>query len=351
MEAKVTHSSELQFPIQASSLRKMQVWHLKPTAGKHVGTTRRIEWFQSATDAFAPIVLDAAGCSDDLACLRALPFDAVFSAANGTFNPAVIPDGDFIQAPTFKLIGEGKIAQVPLILGANLDEATSGIGAPVGIQNDTQFRGAVARKFQLCIPFYLPGVLKCIHPSGAYSTLYPSNATLDKFLSIFPDDPSRGSPFGTGAGVLPTGLQDKRINWVYTDGLHGGIRYLARKHSAQAPVYKYHFTQVPQNGTIDAGVAHFYEIPYVSQPKMNSVIVRGVWYSDLTALYHPALRCNGSDGQKPHVSTTWRPSDIANHARILDQLCPWLEPHCWQRTRMEEILRRTTSPRHTKLQQ
>lgn len=89
-------------------------------------------------------VLDAAGCGDDLGCLRGLSFDKIFSAANGTFNPSVIPDGQFIQEPTFRLITQGKVAQVPLILGANLDEATSGIGAPVGIQNDTQFRAAVA---------------------------------------------------------------------------------------------------------------------------------------------------------------------------------------------------------------
>jgi acetylcholinesterase len=218
----------------------------------------------------ATTVLNATGCSDDLACLRGLSFDAIFAAANGTFNPSVIPDGDFIQDPVFKLINDGKVAQVPLILGANLDEATSGIGAPVGIQNDTQFRTAVAREFRpdshmmSFVTAHLP-VTNASRISGAYSTLYPSNSTLDQFLEVFPDDPSRGSPFGTGDGVLPTGLQDKRINWVYTDGLHAGIRYLARAQSKQAPVYKYHFTQVPQNGTIDAGVAHFYEIPYVSR--------------------------------------------------------------------------------------
>lgn len=91
-------------------------------------------------------VLDAAGCGDDLACLRALPFDTVFAAANGTFNPSVIPDGDFVQGPTFKQISQGKVAAVPIIIGANYDESTSGIGAPVGIQNDTQFRSAVARE-------------------------------------------------------------------------------------------------------------------------------------------------------------------------------------------------------------
>lgn len=29
------------------------------------------------------------------------------------------------------------------------------------------------------------------------------------------------------------------------------------------PTYRYHFVQVPQNGSADLGVAHFYEIPYV----------------------------------------------------------------------------------------
>lgn len=186
--------------------------------------------------------LNATSCSDDLACLRALPFDTIYAAANGTFNPAAVPDDDFLPAPSWKLFKDKKFSRVPLILGHNLDEATSGIGAPVGINNDTQFEQVYTR---------------------AYATLNPSNATLDRFPEVFPNDNSRGCPFGTGDGVLPTGLQDKRVNWLYTDGLAAGVRYLSKQFSSVAPAYKYHFVQVPQNSTIDAGVAHFFEVPYI----------------------------------------------------------------------------------------
>ena len=41
------------------------------------------------------------------------------------------------------------------------------------------------------------------------------------------------------------------------------MRYLSKQFSSVAPAYKYHFVQVPQNSTIDAGVAHFFEVPYI----------------------------------------------------------------------------------------
>lgn len=207
------------------------------------------------------LVLNATGCSDDLACLRALPFDQIYAAGNGTYNPAAIPDGDFLQIPVWQAFKQTKIAPIPLIVGSNLDEATAGIGAPVGINNDTQFLAACARKVMS-----LPGQLHVLIriTTGAYATQGVDNTTIARFTEVFPNDPAQGCPYNTGEGVLPTGLQDKRINSVYTSGVDAGMRYLARQQSAQAPVFKYHMTQIPQNGTMELGVAHFYEVPYVS---------------------------------------------------------------------------------------
>lgn len=90
-----------------------------------------------------------------------------------------------------------------------------------------------------------------------------SNSTFDRLLEAYPNNQTLGCPFNTGDGVISTGLQDKRINWLYTDSGDAGARLLARQHSKKAPVYKYLFAQVPQNYTIDVGVSHIVELPYV----------------------------------------------------------------------------------------
>jgi hypothetical protein len=55
---------------------------------------------------------------------------------------------------------------------------------------------------------------------------YPllSNASFDKILELYPDDPFYGCPYNTGDGLLPSGRQDKRSNAIVGDVyMHAGV--------------------------------------------------------------------------------------------------------------------------------
>ncbi|KAL7005224.1 hypothetical protein EMMF5_005196 [Cystobasidiomycetes sp. EMM_F5] len=138
--------------------------------------------------------LSNTNCTDDLACLRRLDFNTIYTAANGT-PPALVPDGDFIQSDYISLMKQNKFVKLPMIIGSNKDEGTSGIGTPVGIQNDTQFVAAA---------------------QGAFSAITLTSSSLTQLQAVFPNNISQGCPFDTGNLTLPTGAQDKRINWLYT---------------------------------------------------------------------------------------------------------------------------------------
>ncbi|GAA6039277.1 hypothetical protein JCM8097_003240 [Rhodosporidiobolus ruineniae] len=172
--------------------------------------------------------LTATGCTDnddELSCLRAVPYADYYSAwLNSSFNPTPFPDGKLIYQQNILAIQAGEVATVPVVIGATRDEATCGFG--------NVFKGN-------------------------------SNNSLDGLLAVYPDDNEIGCPFGTGDGVVSTGLQDKRSNAMWTDGVHAGSRYFAQQFSWKAPVWSWRFHQVPQNSTIDQGSAHANELPYI----------------------------------------------------------------------------------------
>ncbi|GAA5891604.1 hypothetical protein JCM6882_004527 [Rhodosporidiobolus microsporus] len=194
--------------------------------------------------------LDAAGCnnSDELACLRALPYETFYSlATNTSVGGTPMQDGDFSRKDTLGAIAAGEVANVPILIGAMKDEATAGqgFGAPRGLMNETALRAALAG-------------------TGGFANVLPynSNGSLDALLAAYPNDNEVGCPFDTGDGTVSTGLQDKRSNAIWTDAIHAGSRFMSRKHGWLAPVWGWRFHQVPQNTTIDAGVGHASEYPY-----------------------------------------------------------------------------------------
>ena len=233
-------------------------------------------------------LLNATGCSDDLACLRNLSFSAIYAAANGTFSPSVIIDNDFVVANQLKLFANGSYPKLPMILGSNLDEATSGIGAPTGVNTDADFTAVAARNFGVSLP----------------------NSTLQQMLQAFPNDPSRGCPYNTGDGVLPTGLQDKRVNDLFTSNIDAGVRIFASQRvAAGAATYRFHFTQVPQNVTIDAGCAHFSEIPYLfgvlNQTARNPASTRPADLELSRAMQEYFIRFTNSGNPNGGNNTNW----------------------------------------------
>jgi hypothetical protein len=50
---------------------------------------------------------------------------------------------------------------------------------------------------------------------AGYANILWDNKTLNRLISLYPDDPEIGCPFGTDDGVASSGLQDKR------PGIHG----------------------------------------------------------------------------------------------------------------------------------
>ena len=108
-------------------------------------------------------------------------------------------------------------------------------------------------------------------------------AGIDKVISLYPDDPSAGSPFGTGNQTFGTGsgykreasicmsstLSSLRLNFVLTN-YHvpvGDIHFQAQRRfwtqTSLAPSYAYLFTD-PQPGSDPAiGVYHGAELPYL----------------------------------------------------------------------------------------
>ncbi|BGP42593.1 hypothetical protein JCM10449v2_006605 [Rhodotorula kratochvilovae] len=172
-------------------------------------------------------LLNTTGCTagvEELACLRSIPYEVYFNAfVHSSYSGQPIPDGDFLTQSAVPAIAAGKVNPVPVMIGATRDEATSGIGAPVGLNNETALRAAVSRGF---------------------ANLARSNASVDRLLELYPNSNLNelGCPFGTGEGVVSTGLQDKRN---------------------AARVWSWRFWQVPQNSTIDAGSAHANELPYI----------------------------------------------------------------------------------------
>lgn len=91
-----------------------------------------------------------ANTSSSLDCLRALPFDELNAALNGTdASPwAPVLDGDFIAEYPHNLLAEGRFPQIPIMIGTNTDEGTAfGDGrGPNGsaVDTDDQMRYAVA---------------------------------------------------------------------------------------------------------------------------------------------------------------------------------------------------------------
>jgi acetylcholinesterase len=146
-------------------------------------------------------VVNATGCasaSNTLACLRQVPIDTFISATNGTsWGPTV--DGVFLKDYPTTLISKGQYAKVPLLLGANTDEGTA--FGPRGNNDEADIAANLARR---------------------YPTL--KNASIDRILELYQDDPFHGCPYNTGDGILPTGIQDKRALSIWGDiYMHAGV--------------------------------------------------------------------------------------------------------------------------------
>lgn len=121
--------------------------------------------------------------STSLDCLRALPFDEINAALNGTFLWAPMMDGDFIADYPVKQLADGRFPKIPIMIGTNTDEGTAfgtGLGPNgTGVDTDDEMRAAVAKK---------------IGAQGPAETGKSLDELLDEALALYPDIQAVGIP-------------------------------------------------------------------------------------------------------------------------------------------------------------
>lgn len=203
-----------------------------------------------------------AGCanqSDTLDCLRKVDINKlvpIVNVTNGmikkTYSPTI--DGDFIPDWPKNLLRSGKFVKIPIISGANMDEGTS--FGPGNVNTTDQIVNWL---------------------STTYTGL--KNSTIKKILSLYPNNPTKGSPYGTGnlySGPA-YGDQFKRGSAIGGDIVMIGPRRLTCEVWSEAgvDVYSYNWNQSDYGTGASAGTTHFQEVVYVFDNPSSSFPVSG----------------------------------------------------------------------------
>ncbi|KAF8060721.1 Alpha/Beta hydrolase protein [Lyophyllum atratum] len=223
------------------------------------GTTTSVpclapEKYQGNYDALVSIV----GCNNSLdtfECLRTVDRDVLINATNNMFGqPAVYSsrpwgvsiDGDIIPDSPSVLTAKGKIARIPFIVGDDMDEGTIFV-KPQTINTDTDLFTFLEKDY--------------LHRGASFFQNTTSMATLE---ALYPDDPSLGSPFGTGNTTF-FGSQFKRAAAIYGDIHFQWARrnFLNLSVLQGVPSWSYIFNQLTATNADWQGVLHTGEIPYL----------------------------------------------------------------------------------------
>ncbi|OJA14825.1 hypothetical protein AZE42_11599 [Rhizopogon vesiculosus] len=127
------------------------------------------------------------GSSDTLQCLREVPYDTLMDVINQTLNfnsyqslaVALLPrvDGVFLTANPQQLVLQGSVANIPFVTGDCDDEGTLFSFSTLNITTDAQLADYLQT-------YWFPSA---------------STATIQQLLVYYPQDPTQGSPYDTGA--------------------------------------------------------------------------------------------------------------------------------------------------------
>ncbi|KAJ7315067.1 Alpha/Beta hydrolase protein [Mycena albidolilacea] len=143
---------------------------------------------QSTYDSLV-IANNCSAASDSLECLRRIPFESIMATVNRTLDifsyrslslfwtPYI--DGDVISRDPLVSVSQGLYATIPLMIGNADDEGTS---FSFSNQNITYVHPVVAGKF----------------PESAQERMQT------QIGHLYPEDPTQGSPFGTGTAYQLT---------------------------------------------------------------------------------------------------------------------------------------------------
>ncbi|RDW71658.1 carboxylic ester hydrolase-25 [Coleophoma crateriformis] len=233
-------------------------------------------------------VVANAGCAqsaDTLACLRAASYDTFLKAANSvpgitSFNSVALsylprPDGVALTQSPEVLVQQGKFAQVPFIVGDQEDEGTL---------------FSLAQK-NLTTTADVENYLSTIFFKDA------STAQVQQLVVSYPDDPTAGSPFGTGMAnnIYP---QYKRLAAILGDATFTLTRrgFLAGVQAKYPTLKTYSYLNTYGFGTAQVGTAHASDIAQVYGQKSDpaSTTIQAYYVS-----FFNTMDPNGAPGLMP----------------------------------------------------
>ncbi|KAF8152915.1 extracellular triacylglycerol lipase precursor [Crassisporium funariophilum] len=252
------------------------------TALEFPAARREIDWQNFVSGVPSCASLATSGKTFD--CLRKANSTEMFSGVNTAiaeateafgFDPTIDGPGGLFPDIASSLLSKGHFARLPFIAGTNLDEGT--IFTPKTNLVTADVRATIIASYSP--PLVDPAVLQ---------------ATADRLLVLYPDDPAVGSPFNTGNNTfgLPSGFkreaalmgdlsfQSQRRSWIQTAS-RAGVKTFA-----------YLFTQPQPNGNPANGVNHGSEVPFVygapSDTSLSSIKLSAMmidyWVSFATSL-------------------------------------------------------------------
>ncbi|KAJ7247906.1 sterol esterase [Mycena haematopus] len=196
------------------------------------------------------------GSSDTLDCLRRVPFEALMATVNDTTNvfsyssmqniwrPRV--DGDVVVRDPLISVSQGLYAKVPIISGDSDDEGTLFSLSNDNITTNAEFMG------------YL-------HSN------YLSNSTsaqVAKLGTLYPDDPTQGSPFDTGTANQFT-PEFKRLAAFQGDYLFIGARRFFLEHASKTQD-AWSWLNKHGKSTPVLGAAHGSDVPVWFPPTVSN---------------------------------------------------------------------------------
>ncbi|KAH6986492.1 Alpha/Beta hydrolase protein [Ilyonectria sp. MPI-CAGE-AT-0026] len=269
------------------------------------------------------------GCwtaSDQVACLRGVDQASLFAAHQSlTWNPMI--DGEFLTGYPSQLIREGKYNTVPIIIGANTDEAFA-IGNP-NTDEDLFLEAFRWRNYALSAP------------------------TIRKLMELYPNDPCNEPPYAITDCSVNTarGLQWRRANAIGSDiTMISGRRKMAELFtSADAAVYSYRFDQRIYGRSEWDGVKHFDNVAYSFQnisgalgpsPTYDShvVLARAIGQAYIRFVYELDPNYKAKYGKQEKLLPTWPRYDNDDPKNIvLNATKNWVEDDTWRKEGIEFI--------------
>ncbi|KAI0746063.1 esterase 1 [Earliella scabrosa] len=217
-------------------------------------TRRESEWtnFVAATPECS-----GASSGSTFDCMRSASIETLMASYQTTvdqspeafqFVPVIDgPDGIIPDLPS-KLIAQGKFSKIPIMAGTNLDDGT--FFTPKGISTEAQIRAFL---IGATLPFQQGP------PPEDFT------AALDTLLEVYPEDPTIGSPYGTGAETFGLSPQYKRLASIIGDAQFQALRRSWVQEAAKAgvPVHAFLFADPAAVTEPEMGVTHGKNVPYM----------------------------------------------------------------------------------------